>query len=54
MGEKRNTYGICSETGRDYLEDLNLEGRIILKWNVNRLGRHGFDLSGSGQYNGLL
>jgi hypothetical protein len=48
MGEKRSVYGFGGETGRDYLEDLNLGGRIILKWNVNRLGRHGFDLSGSG------
>jgi len=34
---------------RDRLEGLGVDGRIILKWmSSNRIGRRGFDSSGSG------
>jgi len=35
--------------GRDYSEDLSVDGCIILEWILgNRLGRCGLDASGSG------
>jgi hypothetical protein len=33
MGEKRNAYRVLvRKADRDYLEDLGIEGRTILKW----------------------
>jgi hypothetical protein len=35
--------------GRYYLEDLRIDGRIILKWEIrNNMGWHGLDSPGSG------
>ena len=34
---------------RDHLEDLRVDGSIILKWTFkNGMGRHGIDCTGSG------
>jgi len=33
---------------RVHWEDLGLDGNIILKGTLNRMGRHGLDLCGSG------
>jgi len=36
-------------SGRDYLKDPGIDGRIILRWILKkREGGHGLDLSGSG------
>lgn len=32
-----------------YLEDVNVDGRILLKWILNRAGRYELDQSSSGQ-----
>jgi hypothetical protein len=29
--------------GRNHLEDLGIEGRIIMKWILNRMGKRGQD-----------
>ena len=38
IGEKRNAYrgGEGEHEGRNHLEDLNIDGRIILKWILNK------------------
>jgi hypothetical protein len=41
--KKRNVY----RTERAHLEVLCIHWRIVLKWILNRLVRHGLDLSGS-------
>jgi hypothetical protein len=40
MGQIRNEYKIWLESlkGRDHPEDLDIDGRIILKWNLRKLG----------------
>lgn len=35
---------------REQLEDQGLDGNIILKGTINRTGRRGLDLCGSGRY----
>jgi hypothetical protein len=36
-GEKRNTYSVLeAKTERDHLEDPNIEGRIILRWTLQK------------------
>jgi hypothetical protein len=53
--------GTCSTTGkmhtifwpgnlkvRDHLEDLGVDGRIILEWILWKYGKCGMDASGSG------
>jgi len=49
-GEKGNTCGVLlgNLEEREYWEDLGLDGNIILKGTLNRTGRHGLDLCGSG------
>ena len=45
MGERRGAYRVwwgCLRE-RDYLEDLGLKIRIILKWIISEIGRHGLD-----------
>jgi hypothetical protein len=38
--------------GGDHLEDLGIDGVIILKWLLkNRMGQHGLDSLQSGYYN---
>jgi hypothetical protein len=34
--------------GRDHLEDLGIDGRIISEWILEKKGSCGLDLSGSG------
>jgi hypothetical protein len=36
--------------GRDHVEDIGMDGKMVLKFtlNGNRVERHGFDSSGSG------
>jgi hypothetical protein len=34
---------------KEYLEDMSVNSRIILKWTLNRMGGRGLDSSGSGQ-----
>jgi hypothetical protein len=33
---------------RDHLEDVGVDGRVMLKWMLNRLGGHGLNSCGSG------
>jgi hypothetical protein len=49
-GEKGNTYGVLvgKPEEREHWKDLGLDGSILLKGNLNRTGRHGLDLCGSG------
>jgi hypothetical protein len=39
MGKKRNVYNIVvgNLKGRDNLEDLDVNGRLILKWNIREI-----------------
>jgi hypothetical protein len=39
---------VCKPEGRNHLEDLRVDGRIILKWIFERFygGGHGLDQSG--------
>jgi hypothetical protein len=49
---KRGMYALFwweSLKERDHQENLDIVGRIIIKWILDRLGRYGLDLSGSGQ-----
>jgi hypothetical protein len=41
IGEMRNAFKILVDNlkGRDHLEDLAVDGRIILKWILNKWGR---------------
>jgi hypothetical protein len=51
-GQTRNMYIILirKPEGRDHLEDLGVDGKIILECILgNRVGRCGLDSSGSGQ-----
>jgi hypothetical protein len=45
MGEKRNAYRIlvAKQKERDHQEDLDVSGRITLKWILDRMGRYGLD-----------
>jgi hypothetical protein len=48
--EKRFIQSFGEETLRFYLEDLDADGRIILKWILKKWeGRHGRNLSGPGK-----
>jgi hypothetical protein len=33
--------------GRDHRKDLGVNGGVILKWIIKRIGEYGLDLSGS-------
>jgi hypothetical protein len=53
MGEMRNAYNILvpkNLKGREHLEDLGVDGRIILEWVLegHKVGRCGLAASGSG------
>ena len=52
MGDRRGVYRVLvgNLEGKNHLEDLDADGRIILRW-IFRMwdGGHGLDLSGSGQ-----
>jgi hypothetical protein len=39
VGDKRNTYNMLANLkGRDHLEDLGVDGRIILEWILGKQG----------------
>jgi len=40
--ERRDAYR-ASLKKRNHLQDLGADGRLILKWMLNRLGGHGLD-----------
>jgi len=49
MGGMRNVYNFFTANVRDHLEDLGVNGKIILDWILgNRVGRCGLGLSESG------
>ena len=33
---------------RDFFDDTGIDGHVILKWIINKMGGLGLDLSGSG------
>jgi hypothetical protein len=43
---EENAFRGRKPAGKRHLENLNIEGRIILKYFLNRVGRRGMDLSG--------
>jgi hypothetical protein len=47
MGKMKNSHKILvgSLKGRDHAEDLDADGRIILKWTGNSVGGCGLDSS---------
>jgi hypothetical protein len=50
MGERRDAYRVWKGNLRkkEHLEDTGLDGRIILKWTLEKWDRaHGLDRSGS-------
>jgi hypothetical protein len=45
----QTTFWLENLQGRDHSEDLGVDGKIILKWNLGKYGgRGGLDASGSG------
>jgi hypothetical protein len=50
MGEMRTIFWLVNLKGRNHLEDLSVDGKIILEWIVgNRVERCGLDARGSVQ-----
>ena len=49
MEKWRGAYSVLvgKPKGRDELEDLDVNGSIMLKWILNRLGRRGLGWSGT-------
>jgi hypothetical protein len=50
MGEMRIVYRILDATseGKKPLGDLGVDGTIILKWGLSRVGGYGLDSAGTG------
>ena len=44
----RTGFWLGSLKERDHLKDLGTDGRIIVKWILNRMGRHIMNSSGFG------
>jgi len=49
MGDRRGAYMILVERPEenDHLEDLGIDGRILLKWILSGMCRYRHDFSGS-------
>lgn len=48
IGEVCTEFWWRSLRGRGHLEDLDLDGRVILKPTLNNMGERGMDRTGSG------
>jgi hypothetical protein len=49
VGDKKfTTMFVGKPEGKDHSENLGIDGRILLKWILERLGRRGLHPSGSG------
>jgi hypothetical protein len=51
MEDVRNAYKVLLESlkGRDHLEDIDIDGKVILAWIINGVGRCGLYAFVSGQ-----